>query len=681
DPSERIATSSSLPAGINALTFTVPTTAVPRTTQARFRLSTGGGLGPTGPAADGEVEDHAFVIEASPGPCPPPPADARVRPNIVIILADDLGFGDLGCYGSRDIPTPNIDSLSTNGVRFTSGYVTAPVCSPSRAGLMTGRYQQRFGHETNPGTSLERDPHFGLPVSESTFGDRFRALDYATGWIGKSHLGGVPEFHPLQRGFQEYFGFIESHHDYFDTGEPLEEQHDPILRGTVPVVETNYLTTAFAQECVRFIETHAQHPFLLYAPFNAVHFPLQATTDLLDRAAALSISDPRRRELAPVLLGLDDAVGAILGALRAHHLETNTLIFLTSDNGGTVQLGSVNRPFRGGKTEVYEGGIRVPFLMHWPGHLTPGRVFDAPVSTLDILPTAWSAAGLPAPAGWHLDGVDLLPYLCDASPGVPHPILFWRIETDGLNQGGDVLDGIRAVREGRWKLVKPGVLANWELYDLSVDPGETTDLASARPEVVQHLVAAFRAWSAETARPLWAVDDLDFETPSFVREDIRIGTTGASYLAPQFLPDGSEAAFQDELHALWRGAVDPASGFFASVHGRDQELATGIAPLATAATGPQWGLSAAGTSLYYAKTTPPTPQQIWRVGPLGPIGSAAIAAPLTGDPVEGRVGVLPSQDPTQPSTRLLFGVGQLPAPETAWADEATADLHTTLPEH
>lgn len=681
EPGERIATSVAMPAGINSLSFTVPATASPRTTQARFRLSTVGGLGPTGPATDGEVEDYAFVIEAPPGPCPVPPVDGRTRPNIIVILADDLGFGDLGCYGSRDIPTPNIDSLATGGVRFTSGYVTAPVCSPSRAGLMTGRYQQRFGHETNPGTSLERDPHFGLPVTESTLGDRFRTLEYATGWIGKSHLGGVPEFHPQQRGFQEYFGFIESHHDYFDTGEPLSDQHDPILRGTVPIVETNYLTTAFARECVRFIDAHAAQPFLLYAPFNAIHFPLQATDGLSNRAAALSLPDPRRREIAPVLLGLDDAVGAILSTLRAHHLETNTLIFFTSDNGGTVQLGSINRPFRGGKTEVYEGGIRVPFLMQWTGHLTPGRVFDDPVSTLDILPTAWGAVGLPVPDGWHLDGVNLLPHLCDASLGAPHPTLFWRIETDGLNQGGDVLDGIRAVREGRWKLVKPGVLANWELYDLSVDLGETSDLASARPEVVQHLVAAFHAWSGETARPLWAVDDLDFETPAFVREDIRIGTTGASYLAPQFLPDGSEATFQDELDALWRAAIDPTSGFFASVHGRDQQVDTGIAPIETSATGPQWGSSATGTSLFYTKSVPPSPPQIWRAGPLGPVGSATTATPLTGDPLQGRTGVLPSQESNQPSARLLFGVGQLPEPEAAWSDEATAGLHTTLPGH
>lgn len=290
--------------------------------------------------------------------CFPAPAS---QPNVIIIVSDDLGYADLGVHGCQDIPTPHIDSIARNGVRFTSGYVTAPVCSPSRAALMTGRYQQRFGHETNPGTSLEHSPYFGLPITETTVGDRFKDLDYSTGWIGKSHLGGTAPFYPLRRGFDEFFGFIESHHDYFDDGTPLRKQDDPIRSGTNAIVENSYLTTAFGRECVKFIGLHTNAPFLLYAAFNAVHFPQQATTNLIGRAAQLPITDPHRRIMAAMLLGLDDAVGAILATLRQFNLETNTLIFFTTDNGGTTQLGSSNAPLRGGKTELYEGGVRVPF--------------------------------------------------------------------------------------------------------------------------------------------------------------------------------------------------------------------------------------------------------------------------------------------------------------------------------
>ncbi|MBL9134375.1 MAG: sulfatase-like hydrolase/transferase [Verrucomicrobiales bacterium] len=680
EPEERIAHSILLTEGITGIPVLIPATAVPGTAYARFRLSLAGGLAPTGPADDGEVEDYALTIEGAPIPCPTPPASSRARPNVIVIMADDLGFGDLGCYGSRDIPTPHIDSLATNGVRFTSAYVTAPVCSPSRAGFMTARYQQRFGHETNPGISLERDPHFGLPVTESTLGDRFKLLNYATGWVGKSHLGGMPEFHPQQRGFDDYFGFIESHHDYFDSGEPLAEQHDPILRGTVPLVETNYLTTAFARECVRFIRQHTNQPFLLYAPFNAIHFPLQATPQLLDRAAALNLPDPRRRDIAPVLMGLDDAVGALLATLRQYHLETNTLIFFTSDNGGTVQLGSVNRPLRGGKTEVYEGGIRVPFIMQWLGHLPTNRVLDFPVSTLDILPTAYGAVQAPIPDAWHLDGVDLLPYICNTALGTPHPILFWRIETDGLSQGGDVLDGIRAVREGPWKLVKAGIQLNWELYDLSTDIGETTDLASARPEVVQRLVAAYHAWSAETERPRWAVDDLEFETPEYVREDLRIGATGFSYLDPQFSPEGDQVAFLDQDARLWRGSLDPVTGWFALADGRDHEVDTGLAPGLPDAPALRWGESTSGLSLYYTKAESPNPVQIWRAGPLDPVNSTTPLTALTQDPAASRVGVTPTIASDQNVVRLAFGVGTSPNFTAGWADETSALAFSPLPE-
>lgn len=473
------------------------------------------------------------------------PAPAADKPNVIVILADDLGWRDLGVLGATDLKTPNLDALARGGVRCVNGYVTAPVCSPSRAGLMTGRYQQRFGHETNPGTKLERHPAFGLPVTESTLGDRMRDLGYATGWIGKSHLGGVTNvYHPLLRGFDEFFGFIESHHNYFDANDysggltnGLAKQEDPILRGWQPARETNYLTLAFARECTNFIARHATNSFFLYAPFNATHFPLQAPPTLLGRFSTNDFAGNLNRYTnAAMLAGLDDAVGAIVATLRALNIESNTLIVFTSDNGGATNFGSVNLPLRGSKTDIYEGGIRVPFLLRWPGHLPTNHVFNAPVSTLDILPTAIAAAGATVPAAWQLDGVNLLPHI--ATNGVPHPRLFWRVETDGINppNDDDVKDGLRALREGNWKLVKPSVEETWELYDLATDPGESNNVASAHPDVMRRLTAAYDEWNAQMARPNYARNKAMFATPEFVREDIALGTNAVLPTVPPLFP-------------------------------------------------------------------------------------------------------------------------------------------------
>ncbi len=675
DPGEQIFASTAVNAGLNTLNYPVPANASTGATFARFRLSTAGGLSFTGAAADGEVEDYIVEIASPAAPCLPLPA---AKPNVIIIVSDDLGYSDLGAHGCTDIPTPHIDSLARNGVRFTSGYVTAPVCSPSRAALLTGRYQQRFGHETNPGTSLERHPRFGLPLTETTLGDRFTDLQIPTGWIGKSHLGGVTNlYHPMLRGFGEYFGFIESHHDYFDQGQPLIKQEDPILDGFKPIVETNYLTTAFARECLQYIDRHTNKPFLLYAPFNAVHFPQQAPPVLRDRADLLPITDPHRRIMAAMLMGLDDAVGAILAKLRQLNLETNTLIFFTTDNGGMVELGSLNRPLRGGKTEVYEGGIRVPFFMQWKGYLPTNQVYAAPVSTLDILPTAIAAVGGEVSPSWRLDGVNLLPYLCGQSNGVPHPSLFWRVETDGLSPGGEVQDGLRAVREGDWKLVKSGIQKNWELYNLATDIGETTDLADARPEIVQHLVTSYDAWSAEMARPLWAVDNVFFPSPDFVLEDIRLGTTGVSYLAPEPVPFGAHLAFQDESNNLWRGEVDLRSGFFLSGHGKDLLVESGLAPLSGAIHGAEWGLSTNSPALYYTKPDAAGLLQLWRAGSL----DAGVTLSQIGSARTNAFNVRASQEPSNSAVQLAFNVGNVLSSTAYWANESAPANALPLPLH
>jgi arylsulfatase A-like enzyme len=412
-----------------------------------------------------------------------PALAAPARPNIVFIAADDLGYAELGVQGCRDIPTPNIDSIAANGVRFTDGYVSCPVCSPTRAGWITGRYQQRFGHEFNPGPAQQADPNFGLPLSEVTLANQLKAAGYATGIVGKWHLGYRPEFHPQKRGFDEFFGFLGGAHPYLPT-----PGADPILRGTQPVEEREYLTEAFAREALDFIERHRNQPFFLYLSFNAVHAPLQATEKYLARFS--QIQDQRRRTFAAMLSAMDDAVGQVLQRLREYKLEDNTLVVFISDNGGpTNNTSSRNDPLRGYKGQVLEGGIRVPFLMQWKARLPKGLVYREPVISLDIFPTVVAAAGASLPAN-PLDGVNLLPYLTGQSKGAPHHALYWRFGAQA------------AIRKGPWKMVR---LADGQpqLYNLAEDIGESRDLASAQPAKLKELREDWEAWNRQLSPPRW----------------------------------------------------------------------------------------------------------------------------------------------------------------------------------
>lgn len=416
-------------------------------------------------------------------PCASPAADRP--PNFVIIVADDLGYADLGVQGCRDIPTPNIDTLAAGGVRFTNGYVSCPVCSPTRAGLQTGRYQQRFGHELNPGPEHNAAPNFGLPLTEVTLADRLKKAGYATGLVGKWHLGYRPEFHPLQRGYDEFFGFLAGHHDYFKSDEP-----GPLMRGTKPIQEPQYLTEAFGREAASFIDRHREKPFLLMLTFNAIHQPMEATDQHLQRFTA--IDDPLRRKTAAMLSAMDDAVGIVLNKLRTAKLEENTLIFFVSDNGGpTAVNGSRNTPLRGFKAQVWEGGIRVPFLVQWKGVLPAGRVYDKPVISLDIHPTCLAAAGgkFEIDTSRPLDGVNLLPYLKSENTAPPHDALFWRYG----NQA--------AARVGNYKLVRQK--ADLSLYDLASDISEQNDLAKEKPEVLSRAKEALEKWESQMIPPAW----------------------------------------------------------------------------------------------------------------------------------------------------------------------------------
>lgn len=425
---------------------------------------------------------------------------ATGKPNVLLILADDLGYGEVTAQGySKDIPTPNIDSIAQRGVRFTSGYVSGPYCSPTRAGLLTGRYQQRFGHEFNPGPQTAAAESFGLPLDQKTLGDHFKALGYVTGWFGKSHLGNKPEFHPNKRGFDEYYGFLGGAHTYLSSG---KAGNDPVQHNGQPVENIEYTTEAFAAQAVNFIEANKDRPWLAYVPFNAVHGPLETLEKYESRFS--QITDEKRRKFAGLLSALDDAVGSLLAKVRQIGAEENTLIIFLSDNGGpTRQTTSGNGPLRGYKATTWEGGVRIPYFVQWKGKIPAGKVDDRPVIQLDLLPTALAAAGAPA-TDLKLDGVNLLPYLTGEKTEPPHDRLYWRF-------GGQI-----AIRQGDWKLVKAatdekpagalGLEAATEgaqLYHLSEDIGERTDLAEKEPEKVKELAAAWQAWNSELVEPKW----------------------------------------------------------------------------------------------------------------------------------------------------------------------------------
>lgn len=422
------------------------------------------------------------------------------KPNILVILADDLGYGDVGVHGCKDIPTPHIDALARSGIRFTSGYVTGPLCSPTRAALMAGRHQCRFGHELNPPAITEPNPgKIGLDLRETTFADRMKRAGYVTGALGKWHLGEGEEYHPLSRGFDEFFGFTGGAHSYVIAG---DKRYGPIVRGREPVELKGYLTDVLADEAADFMRRHREEPFFLYLAFNAVHTPMDAPAEA--RAKFSSIQDPQRRTYAAMTWKMDEAVGRITQKLRDLGLAEKTLVFFLSDNGGPLVRGaavngSSNAPLRGGKTQLLEGGIRVPFMAVWPGVLPADKVDDRPVIQLDLVPTALAAAGVTIDPSWKLDGVNLLPYLTGKASGVPHESLFWR-------HGGQW-----AVRQGPWKLVRwldrhdneaESRMIEPQLFNLADDIAEQHNLIATQPDKARELQAAYDEWNKGNIPPL-----------------------------------------------------------------------------------------------------------------------------------------------------------------------------------
>jgi arylsulfatase A-like enzyme len=413
------------------------------------------------------------------------PASAK-KTNVLLIYSDDQGWGELGMQGNKQIPTPHIDSLATHGTRFTQGYVAATYCSPSRAGLMTGRYPTRFGHEFNAVARAS-----GLSLQETTIANRLKDLGYATVAIGKWHLGNPAEYHPTKRGFDEFYGTL-ANTPFFHPTNFIDSRKSP---NVTPVTDDSFYTTdAYAQRAVEWLDEHQKDAWFLYLPFNAQHAPLEAPQKYLDRFP--EIHDPKRKLFAAMLSAQDDAVGAVLKKVRDLGQEENTLIFYIADNGGPTQsTTSQNGGLRGFKMTTFEGGPRVPYVVQWKGKVPAGKVYDHPVLNLDVLPTVITAAGGKIDPTWKLDGVDLLPYLNGQISQKPHETLFWRFGEQW------------AVRHGDYKLVvSKGGSGQPELYNLKDDIAESKDLAKAEPAKVAELTRLYKAWDAEQAPPA-AVDN------------------------------------------------------------------------------------------------------------------------------------------------------------------------------
>lgn len=419
------------------------------------------------------------------------------RPSVVLILMDDLGYGDLGAYGVRDAKTPNLDHLAREGVRLTDAYANAAVCSPTRAGFVTGQYQQRHGIEWQLG-AVAGDFDRGLRVTGLSLPAILRQNGYATGLVGKWHIGFKPEFGPNAHGFDEFFGFLSGAVGYY-THRRSDGAPD-LYENTTPVRVPGYLTDEITRRAISFVDRHSNRPFFLEVAYNAVHWPfnvpdlpVSAQHDAPPPAAPTGYpplyqgptagAPVTRRDYVRMLERADEGVGQILAALERRGLARNTLVIFTSDNGG--EWLSRNAPLSNRKSTLWEGGIRVPLILRWPGHL-PANTTSAQVAiTMDLTASILAAAGATIPATYKPDGIDLLPVLSGRSPAVERQ-LFWRVKLPREQ---------RAVRSGPWKLVQDG--RNFYLFDVAQDPGERNDLTGANPELVRRLNSALDAWEKE----------------------------------------------------------------------------------------------------------------------------------------------------------------------------------------
>ena len=413
-------------------------------------------------------------------------ADSAQPPNILLILLDDLGYADLSCQGSPDIRTPNIDALAQSGIRFTDGYVPASVCGPSRASLMTGKYSASFGLQGNG------EAEVGIPLEHKNIAEYLKTAGYATQAIGKWHLGEhSPDQTPLARGFDDFFGMLGGSTFYFpfsEGGAKWNEQHHKTpqqrnnqVLGVGDYPPETYLTDLYTDEAVRFVRQKRDNPFFIYLAYNAPHGPVQAPDKYMNRN--LHVPDGTRRKLAGAMTAVDDGIGKVIDTLKDHGLYESTLIVLLSDNGGPTKVNaSLNTPLRGVKGDVWEGGIRVPFMIAWPGTIKPGQVLDTPISSIDLLPTFLAVAGVETRDS--LDGVDLLPWLKGNPSGIPHEdLFFWR-------------GGRRAVRSGNIKLTNAQLGLKSELFNIVENKEEDPAKQLILPERHQELTRKIAEWEA-----------------------------------------------------------------------------------------------------------------------------------------------------------------------------------------
>ncbi len=434
------------------------------------------------------------------------------KPNFVLIVADDMGYGDLGITGSRQISTPNIDRMAKQGVNCTEGYVSSAVSSPSRAGFITGKNQVSFGHDNNIGGSqpgFDAD-YLGLPLTEVTIADRLKELGYNTGLIGKWHLGDEPHFHPLKRGFDEFWGYTGGGHDYFSDTPDGKGYLSPIESNYKTPQKLTYITDDKGDECVDFIKRHKEDPFFLFASFNAPHAPMQALEADLELYA--HIENKTRRTYAAMVHRLDINIGRILDTLEKEGLDENTLIVFISDNGGPCNVNaSINAPFNGQKGGLLEGGIHVPFIMQWSGHIPAGSTYSHPVISLDFAPTFLELATGVVANEEDFDGVNLIPYLTGEKLSKPHESLNWRFTISA------------AIRDGDWKLIRlPDRLPM--LFNLADDVSEQNNVALENLDRTKSMLKKLGDWDIRQPHPvflegsIWRVNQVSLYDREYILE-------------------------------------------------------------------------------------------------------------------------------------------------------------------
>jgi len=420
-------------------------------------------------------------------------------PNIIVIISDDQGYADVGFHGSKEIFTPNIDRIAKNGVVFSQGYVSYAVCSPSRAGLITGRYQNRFGYTRNI-LLAPKDSLMGLPISEQTLPEVLNNVDYKTKAIGKWHLGAHESLVPEKRGFDEFFGFLIGGHRYFPNDLTLNDLTEASrqMDGYITKIYDNgkrvntkkYLTEELSDNAVKFIEDNSEDPFFLYLSYNAPHTPLQATDTDLERNNHIDVE--KRRTYAAMVSSMDDGVGSILDKLEEKNISENTIVIFFSDNGGVEWYNfSDNGPLRGIKGDFFEGGIRVPFTMQWPKKIKPGIIYNKPIIALDVFATVVSAASAEKFIKNNIDGVNLIPYINGEINGSPHDYLFWK------NPDKD----IDVIRDNRYKYIR--VKDDEYIFDLDNDLSEENNIISSSTPIYQKLKLKFKEWEKDMIDPVF----------------------------------------------------------------------------------------------------------------------------------------------------------------------------------